>query len=102
MYASVKEWLNAPIELLPFIRRDGAGDKVLGQPMRVECYRVDEIKVVRNTQGIEVTSNSHIYLDGTQSISILDNIMLDGVETPIQAISTFYRNGVPDIKVVYL
>ena len=41
-------------------------------------------------------------MDGSVQISKLDNVIFEGEDLPVQAISTFYRNGVPDMKVVYI
>ena len=41
-------------------------------------------------------------MEGDTKVTKLDNIVFDGEELPVQAISTFYRNGKPDIKVVYI
>ena len=44
----------------------------------------------------------HLFVPGDCVIAELDNVIFEGKETEVKAISYFYRNGVPDIKVVYL
>ena len=102
MFDSVKPWINVTVQILRFISRDGAGDVSYMPKQDIQVYPVSEITVVRNSRGIEVTSSSQLYLDGTSLVSEDDCFIFDGTERPVQAIRTFYRNGVPDIKVVYL
>ena len=102
MYDSIKDWIDVPIKLMPFSKYDGMGDKEFGQTLNILCYPVGDIKVVSNELGVDVTSNTQLYIDGSQNISELDNVIFEGKERPIKAITTYYRNGIPDIKVVYL
>lgn len=105
MYDSLREWVNVPMTITPYIGRDGTGDKQYGESFEVLCYPVGEVKKVVNDKGVEVVSSSHIYIDGHTKISTLDLLTIDGfvgLSDEIIRITTYYREGAPDIKVVYL
>ena len=102
MYDSIRKWINVPITVKPYIKRSATGDKIFGESYDILCYPQGEVNIVRNWQGVEVVSNNHLYVAGDTQISKLDNVVFENEELPVQAISTYYRNGVPDIKVVYV
>ena len=102
MYESLKAWMNVPVSIKPFVKRNGTGDKEYGDIVTVTCYPHAEVKVVTNNAGVEVVSNNQLYFDGLVSIVDMDAIIFEDREYEIKAVSTFYRGGVPDIKVVYL
>ena len=86
----------------PYIKRSGTGAKVLGDPINMDCYAEGKVQVVTNKEGKEVVSNKVLYVDGNTEINELDNIVFEGRESEIKAIGYYYRNGKPDIKLVYL
>ena len=102
MYESLKEWLNLPAQIKPFIRRNGTGTKLYGDAVDIQCYAEGKVVVVTDNAGAEVVSNKQLYIDGSVTISELDCIVFEGSEKNIKSIGTFYRNGKPDIKVVYM
>lgn len=102
MYDSIKSWIDVPVVVKPYVGRSATGDKLFGEPYTVLCYPQGEVNIVRNWQGVEVVSHNHLYVDGYTKITKLDNVVFEGEELPVQAISSFYRNGKPDIKVVYV
>lgn len=102
MFGSIKSWLNLPATIIPFDRRTGTGAKIFGAPVDIKCYAEGSMKVVTNAAGSEIVSSKQLYVDGTVEVKELDNIIFEGVERPVQAISTYYMNGVPNVKVVYL
>ena len=102
MYESLKEWIDVPVTVKPFVKRTATGDKVFGDSYTVLCYPQGEVNIVRNWQGVEVVSHNHLYVDGNTQITKLDNVVFENEDLPVQAISTFYRDGKPDIKVVYV
>lgn len=102
MYQSIKEWINVPITVKPYVKRSATGDKIFGDSYELLCYPQGEVNIVRNWQGVEVVSHNHLYMDGDAKITKLDNVIFEGEELPVQAISTYYRSGKPDIKVVYV
>lgn len=102
MYESLKGWINVPVIVRPFQKRAGNGDKVFGENYTLLTYPVSKEEVVRNDKGVEVTSSRQLYVDGSAAIRRFDNVLFEDEDLPIQAIHTFYRDGVPDIKVVYL
>lgn len=102
MYDSLKPWVNVPVEIKPFLKRSGTGDKEFGPQRSATCYPQGDVKVVRNSTGVEVVSNTQLIFDGIESINEMDEIIFDGKIVTIHAVSTFYRNGMPDIRVVYV
>ena len=93
MYESLKKWINLPAQIKPFIRINGTGTK---------CYAEGKVTTVTDNKGAEVVSNKQLYIDGSVPIAELDCIIFENSEHSIKSINTFYRNGKPDIKVVYL
>ena len=102
MYESLKPWLNVPVVVKPYVRRSATGDKIFGPSYEVMCYPQGEVNIVRNWQGVDVVSHNHLYIDGSIQITKLDNVVFEDEELPVQAISVYYRDGKPDIKVVYV
>lgn len=102
MYDSIKPWINVPVIIRPFTGRSGTGDRLFGEPHTELCYPVGEVNIVRNWQGVEVVSNSKLYMDGTVKVSEFDNILFEGKDRPVQAISNYYRDGKIDLRVVYV
>jgi hypothetical protein len=102
MYGSLKSWINLPAQLKPFLKRDGAGTKIYGDTVDILCYAEGKVQVVTDNAGTEVVSTSQLYVDGSITISVLDCVIFEGIEKSIKNITTFYRDGKPDIKVVYL
>lgn len=102
MFKSLRAWMNLQATRKPYVSRSGTGSKVFGEPVNILCYAEGKIQVVTSKEGKEVVSNKLLYVDGATELSELDNIVFEGRETEIKAINYFYRNGKPDIKVVYL
>lgn len=102
MYDSLKEWMNLPAKIKPFVKRNGTGTKIYGEPFDIKCYAASKIQNVTDNTGAEVVSNTQLYVDGTENINVLDSVIFENSERSIKSIGTFYRNGKPDIKVVYL
>lgn len=102
MYDSIKAWINVPATILPYIKRLGNGDKLFGESYTQYTYPVSEVTTVRNKDGVDVSSSQQLYVDGSSGVGVFDEVIFEGMQWEIQAIRTFYRNGVPDLKVVYL
>lgn len=102
MFASLKSWINVPYQFKPFVKRNGAGDKEYGAAVDSKCYPVGDVKVVTDAKGAEVTSTTQLYVPGTEAIKVTDEVVFNGEERPIHRIVEYYRNGVVDLKVVYL
>lgn len=102
MYESLKPWIDVPVVVKPYKGRSATGDKLFGEPYTALCYPQGEVKVVRNWQGIEIVSHNHLYMEGSTKVSKLDNIIFEDEELPVQAIAVYYRDGKPDMKVVYI
>lgn len=102
MYASLKPWINVPYQYKPFIKRNGAGTKIYGERVDSLCYPVGDVTLVTNEAGAEVTSTTQLYVPGTEPLKVTDAVIFNGEERPILRITSYYRNGVEDVKVVYL
>lgn len=102
MYESLKPWIDVPITIKPYVGRSATGEKLFGDSYKVMCYPQGEVNIVRNWQGVEVVSHNHLYVEGNTPVTKMDNVIFEGEDLPVQAISSFYRNGKPDIKVVYV
>lgn len=102
MYESLRKWMDVAVIIKPFVGRSATGDKLFGESHTEMCYPQGEVNIVRNWQGVEVVSHNHLYFDGSVNITKLDNVIFEGEELPVQAISNFYRNGKIDIRVVYV
>ena len=102
MYSSLKPWMNLPAQIKPFLKRDGTGTKIYADPVAIKCYAEGKVQVVTDSNGAEVVSTSQLYVDGPTEVSVLDCVIFEGVEKSIRNITTYYRNGLPDLKVVYL
>ena len=86
----------------PYIKRSGTGSEIFGDSIELTCYAEGKVQVVTNKEGKEVVSNKLLYVDGPTEIDELDNVVFEGRETEVKAIGYYYRNGQPDIKLVYL
>lgn len=94
--------MNLPAQVKPFIRRNGTGAKIYGAPIDVLCYAEGKVTTVIDNTGSEIVSNKQLYVDGSVEISELDSVIFEKSERSVKSISTFYRDGKPDLKVVYL
>lgn len=103
MYNSVKQWLNIPVTIKPFVKRSGTGQKVYGEPIKTKCYAVGKVETVTDDKGVEVVSKTQLYFDGTEKISSNDAVIFNESETNILSIGLFYdTKGKLDLKVVYI
>lgn len=102
MFGSLTGWLNVPYSYKPFIKRNGAGTKQYGDAVSSMCYPAGELEVITDKDGAKIISNTQLYVKGSEAIGLLDLVVFNNEERPIKSISSFYRNGVEDIKVVYL
>ena len=102
MLKSLKAWFNIPFTHKRYLSINGTGVKQFAEDAIGMCYADGSIKIVKDARGKEIVSNQQLYVDGTSSIKELDNIIFEGRESEVKAIGYFYRNGVVDLKVVYL
>ena len=102
MFNSLKEWLDIPVVIKPYLKRTGTGTKEFGASRSELCYAEGEVKSITNKDGKEIKSMKQLYLDGKVTISELDNVVFEDRESEIVSIGYFYRNGLVDLKVVYL
>lgn len=102
MYKRLKEWVNVPFSYKPFIKYSGTGGEIFGDPIDGLCYPEGSVTIVRNRKGVNIASNTKLYMDGDVQISDLDCVIFDGKEHRVQAITDYYRGGAKDIRVVYI
>ena len=102
LFKNLKSWINIPFIYRPCTGRSGTGAKQFEADVPSLCYAEGTVKVVTNTAGKEIVSMKQMYVDGNSSIKELDNVIFEGRESEVKAISYFYRNGLVDMKVVYL
>lgn len=94
--------MNLDASLKTFIKRDGTGTKIYNPPAAIKCYAEGKVEVVTDRTGAEVVSNKQLYVDGSLAVTELDSIIFENAECDIKSVGTFYRDGKPDIRVVYL
>lgn len=102
MYASLQEWINVPYQYRPFVKYNGAGVKQFGDTISSVCYPVGDTKLVTDVSGVQKVSTMQLYVLGTESIKPTDAVIFDSEERSIYRVTSYYRDGVVDIKVVYL
>ena len=102
MYASLKPWINVPYQYKPFVKYNGAGVRILGDPVDSLCYPVGDTKFVTDVSGAQKVSTMQLYVPGTENIKVNDIVLIEGEERAIYRITSYYREGVVDIRVVYL
>ena len=102
MYASLKAWMDVPYTILPFVKYNGTGGKIHGNPVESLCYPTGDVRKILDVNGSEVTSTATLYVAGNTDIKDTDTIVFEGRERSILRITNYYRRGIVDIKVVYL
>jgi hypothetical protein len=102
MFKSIKAWINVDVIIKHVTGLDGTGSNIPGRNVSEKCYPVSKNERVVDKFGAEVVSSTQLYFNGDVAISRLDEIIFEGETRPIQTIDTYYSNGVPDIKVVFL
>lgn len=94
--------MNLDLQIKPFSKRDSTGAITYNVTINAKCYAEGKVILVNDLNGAEVVSDMQLYVPGDTVISELDNVIFNGRESSIKSIGTFFRNGVPDLKVVYL
>ena len=102
MYDSLKSFIDVAYQYRPFLKYNGAGTAQYDKVIDSKCYPVGDTQVVTNEEGVEVTSNTQLYVDGTEPIKVRDQVIFNGEARKIIRINDFYRNGIIDLRVVYL
>lgn len=101
-YNSILKWIKMPFQYYPFDTRLGTGTPTFKTVVNATCYATGQIESIVSKAGKEETSNAQLYVRGDLSITDNDEVVFESKRRPIKAISTFYENGKPIIKVVYL
>lgn len=94
--------MNLALTIKRFSKRDGTGAITYLASVDSKCYVDGKVQVITNSAGVEVVSTRQLYVDGNTAIAELDNVIFEGKELPVKGVSTFYDNGLPDLKVVYI
>ena len=102
MYASLRKWINVPYQYRPFLKYNGAGVRQLGDPVDSMCYPVGDTKFATDVSGAQKVSTMQLYVPGTENINVNDTVVIAGEERAIYRITSYYREGTVDLKVVYL
>lgn len=102
MYDSIKDWINVPYVIKNLSHYTGSGTKLFNPDVHSKCYPVGDVKLVTNVNGTEVISTTQLYVDGSEPIEVTDAVVFNGQERPVLRITDYYRNGVVDLRVVYL
>lgn len=102
MYDSIKPWINVPYQYKPFLKYNGAGVKQFGEPVSSLCYPVGDTKFVTDVSGAQKVSTMQLYVEGNEPVKVNDSIIIEGEERAIYRITSYYRNGKIDLRVVYL
>lgn len=99
----IKARCTQPVTHMPFVSRNGYGDKEYGQDVHLMCYMHEKVTMVKDKTGEEVVSTTTLYLDGMLPITTEDLMRIDGVEHAIITVSRYI--GLPGDNgktVVYL
>jgi hypothetical protein len=105
MRKALKRLLNLKVTVEPYAGMDGTGDYKFSVPKILYCFRDGATRIVRNTNGEEVTSALTLYLDGNgDGLGLKDRITLsDGKPRFIINIAECYdERGNIDHLEVYL
>jgi len=102
MYNSLKSWVDIPVTVKSFIKRNSTGEPIYGDIIKTFCYPRARADVAMNRRGVEVKSNTQLYMDGIESIKEEDAVIFEDFEYIVKAVITFYRAGTADIKVVFI
>lgn len=93
--------LQIPIQVIPFIKVDGAGDKIFGDVVDTVCYAEGAIRVVTNLEGREVVSNLTLYLNGEETLTKYDEFIFDKETYQIKALNAVRdKTGIVKLWVV--
>jgi hypothetical protein len=102
MYDSLKDWVNIPFYVKPFIKRSGSGAVLFAEPVEYLCYPRSKMQLIKDSNGAEVVSSHTLYVDTNVNVNVKDHIIFEGNEFPILNVNTFYREGRADCRVIYL
>lgn len=94
--------MNLSASYKPYLNRSGTGSPQYDTKVDILCYAEEDIKVIVDALGVDSVSTTQLYVDGTVPIKPFDAVTFSGVEKEVKRVNTFYREGVPDIRVVYL
>lgn len=102
MIPSLKKWCDTEIQIKPFEKMNGSGDKSFGDQITAMVYLEKKITTVVNAYGEVVTSTIQLYPAEAITVSHADHIIIAGVEYGVKAVEPFSRLGTIDLIVIYL
>ena len=97
------DWLDYAITYTPWTGYDKFGAPTYGKATTIYGYRVDTVKLVKNSTGQEVVSSHQLYVSGDINIDVLDSIVPSGAAySPILTVEHFYNDkSTLELTVVY-
>lgn len=102
MYNSLKEWLNIPVKIKPFVKINGAGDKTYGTPVDAMCYVENKVSVTTDLSGNDIITTIQLFFDNSVSIKHADAITFDNKDYNVKTVNKYYRKGIVDMVVIGL
>lgn len=107
MYESLLEWIRFPFLLIPYKGKDLAGDEQYGKAINAKCYRVDDIKEIRDVHNDSYWSSQQLYCQEGLKVSIKDMVAFPedpDTKYEIRKIGAYYdgNTGGKSITVLYL
>lgn len=97
------DWLDYAISYTPWTGYDKYGAPTYGTASTIYGYRVDTVKLVKNSAGQEVVSSHQLYIAGNINIDPLDKVVPSGASySPILTVEHFYNDKATlELTVVY-
>ena len=103
MLAGTQTWLRQSITVYPKTGYSSFGQSTYGSPITIQCLIQKEAVNTRDKEGNEVLSSTQIIVNGSESITAEDKIVLPDTRTPyiimIKEITGF--DGNTFAKVIY-
>lgn len=100
MFESLHSWLNIPLKIKPFIRRDGTGEAIYGEVIDTKCYAQGKVTLVRDVHGNDIVSQLQLYIDGNVPIKVTDKVIFNGEKYNIKALGPYYDGNTGEISIV--
>lgn len=69
--------------------KDGYGDIVYADPEDLQCYKEPRMRLIRNREGLQVTSEIQLYCDGLDFCKVDDLIEIGDRKYPIISVAGF-------------
>jgi subtilase family serine protease len=87
MLPGTKTWLRQTITHYPFVNYNSEGQPTFGTPFSVKCRVEKRNQNIISIDGNEVISTLQVYIDGSETFTVNDKIILsDNISPPILSI----------------